>query len=197
MTISGGGRMDPMTLFRQWRRLAGERGLSHPDAVCVSTVDSSGAPHARFVDLKAARNDGFVFCTSYLSPKSAHIEANPRVSLTFWWDHVGRQVRVRGSATRLSETESEVFFRARSRDAQLANWAFKQSAPVDELGPRAQLEAARERFASGEVPRPQHWGGYLVDPVQMEFLTFHVTRVHWRLVYERQEGAWVAFEVQP
>jgi len=190
---------DPIALFRAWRREAADSGtLAFPDAMCLSTVDEDGTPHARFVDLKEVRDDGFVFCTSRTSPKGAHLEADPRVALTFWWDHARRQVRVSGIAARITDEEAEAIFRRRPRDAQLAAWAFEQSAAL--AGDRSlaeRLSHARERFVSGEVERPPHWGGYVVEPDRIEFLTFETSRAHRRIVYERCDGEWTVSRVQP
>jgi pyridoxamine 5'-phosphate oxidase len=190
---------DPIAVFREWRREASATGApSRPDAMCLSTVEADGTPHARFVDLKEVRDDGFVFCTSHASPKTAHIEANPRVALTFWWDQVKRQVRVSGVATRIPEGEADVLFRRRAREAQLASWAFEQSAVLPRsvsLGDL--LNDVAERFDSGEVPRPPYWGGYVVTPDRVEFLNFEDSRAHHRVLYERQRGEWTASELQP
>lgn len=190
---------DPIAVFRDWRQRASTSGApSVADAMCLSTVEADGTPHARFVDLKELRDDGFVFCTSHASPKAAHIEANPRVALTFWWDHVKRQVRVSGLATRITEPEADAFFRRRDRDAQLASWAFEQSAGLPEdtlLSDR--LNAVHERFGSGELPRPPHWGGYLVAPDRIEFLNFAESRAHRRVLYQRHHGQWTVAELQP
>ena len=190
---------DPIALFRAWRREAAASGiLAFPDAMCLSTVDEDGIPHARFVDLKEVREDGFVFCTSHTSPKGAHLEADPRVALTFWWDHARRQVRVSGLAARITDAEADAIFRRRPRDAQLAAWAFEQSAAL--AGVRSlseRLGRARERLGSGEVARPPHWGGYTVEPDRIEFLTFEPSRAHRRVVYERRGGEWTVSRVQP
>lgn len=191
---------DPIALFRRWRReaTAAPGTLSLPDAMCLSTVDGDGTPHARFVDLKEVRDDGFVFCTSHASPKAAHIEANSRVALTFWWDHVKRQVRVSGLATRISEAESEAMFRRRGREAQLASWAFEQSAELAaEVSPADLLNDRAERVGSGELPRPPHWGGYLVTPDRIEFLVFEESRAHRRVLYELHDQGWRTSELQP
>lgn len=191
---------DPIALFREWRGAASAApgAPSLPNATCLSTVDGDGTPHARFVDLKEVRDDGFVFCTSHVSPKSAHIEANPRVALTFWWDHAKRQVRVTGLATRIAETEADAMFRRRDHEAQLASWAFEQSAEVPGDTSLAELlNDAAERIGSGEVPKPPHWGGYLVTPDRIEFLDFEDSRAHRRVQYERRRGGWTASELQP
>ncbi|HSM09633.1 MAG TPA: pyridoxamine 5'-phosphate oxidase [Gemmatimonadota bacterium] len=190
---------DPIAVFREWRREASASGAaSLPDAMCLSTVDGNGTPHARFVDLKEVRDDGLVFCTSHASPKAAHIEANPKVALTVWWDHVKRQVRVSGVATRISEAEADALFQRRDREAQLASWAFEQSAELPGgVSPGDRLNDAAERFASGEVPRPPHWGGYVVVPDRIEFLVFEDSRAHRRVLYERQREKWTICELQP
>jgi len=190
---------DPIDLLREWHRLAREgSSASHPGAVCVSTVDAEGMPHARVVDLKAIRPDGLVFCTSYASPKARQIDTNPNVSLTFWWDHVGRQVRVLGSATRISAEEADRYFQGRTRDAQLASWAFDPSAPFAGGATGAErLASVHRQFGSGVVPRPPHWGGYVVAPRRVEFLRFDPGRVHRRILYQRIGSEWRALELQP
>lgn len=190
---------DPIALFRAWRREAADSGtLAFPDAMCLSTVDEDGTPHARFVDLKEVREDGFVFCTSHTSPKGAHLEADPRVALTFWWDHARRQVRVSGLAARITDVEADGVFRRRPRDAQLASWAFEQGAVLArDASLDERLSVTRERFGADRVPRPPHWGGYVVSPRRIEFLTFETSRAHRRVVYERRDGEWTVSRVQP
>lgn len=166
--------------------------------MCVSTVDASGEPHARFLDLKTVRPDGFIFCTSYASPKGRHLEANRNVSLTFWWDHIGRQVRVLGAATRIADSEADAFFAERGRKAQLASWAFAQSATLRAGDTRAsQVTAVREQFGNGAIPRPPQWGGYLVAPRRIEFMRFDADRAHERILYERHNSTWLVSELQP
>lgn len=191
---------DPIALFREWRHEAvtAPGAPSLPDATCVSTVDGDGTPHARFVDLKVVRDDGFVFCTSYASPKSVQIEANPRLALTIWWDHVKRQVRVEGLATRIGEAEADELFRRRGRDAQLASWAYEQSAALPADASLAErLRVVRRRFESGDVSRPPNWGGYVVTPDRIEFLIFEESRTHSRILYEREDGRWTVSALQP
>jgi pyridoxamine 5'-phosphate oxidase len=190
---------DPLDLFREWHRDACRTGsLTHPNAMCVSTTDENGVPHARFVDLKTIRPDGFVFCTSHSSPKARHLDARAAVSLTFWWDHVGRQVRVLGTASRLAAGDADAFFTERSREAQLASWAYDQSQPLlpgEALHGRA--DTVRQRFEGGPVPRPPHWGGYVVAPDLIEFLVFSADRVHERRLYQLKDSAWSVAELQP
>lgn len=191
---------DPIELFRDWHRNASASSISsHPNAMCVSTVDKHGTPHARFVDLKAVWPEGFVFCTSHSSPKSQHLEVSPWVSLTFWWDHVGRQVRVLGSASPISGADADAFFAERTRDAQIAAWAFEQSLPYTSDGATAAdlMAAARARLGEDAVPRPSNWGGYLVVPRTIEFLMFSLDRAHRRTLFERTDRNWIRTELQP
>jgi pyridoxamine 5'-phosphate oxidase len=190
---------DPIQLFRDWQRESAASNAAHqPNAMCVSTVDAAGAPHARFVDLKVVRPDGFVFCTSYASPKGVHLEANPNVALTFWWDHIGRQVRVLGVASRIADSEADAYFAERSRNAQLASWAFEQSDALRADETRAdRVAAAREKFGADRIPRPPEWGGYLVTPRRIEFLRFDVSRAHERVLYEVNGSGWRRSELQP
>jgi pyridoxamine 5'-phosphate oxidase len=190
---------DPLELFREWHRLATATGsASRPNAVCLSTVDSEGMPHARFVDVKEVGVDGFVFCTSYASPKGRQIDGNPNVALTFWWDHAGRQVRVAGRAARIGGGAADRFFGDRGREAQLASWAFDQSDPLPAGDAGVErIAAARRRFGDGAVPRPPDWGGYVVTPARMEFLTFDEARVHRRLLYARHGSGWELTVLQP
>lgn len=189
----------PIALFREWQRAAGESGsLSFPAAACLSTVDAEGCAEARFVDIKAVSEAGFVFCTHLESPKAAAIAANPQVALTFWWDHIGRQVRVAGRAERISDAEADVIFRERARDAQLIAWASRQSSPLEdphELASR--LAAVEGRFRDEPVPRPAQWGGYCVVPSRIEFLTFRADRCHERLRFEWHEHGWRRYLLEP
>lgn len=190
---------DPLGLFREWHDVAraGER-LNHPGAACLSTTDSLGQPAARFVDLKEVSETGFVFCTSLESPKARDLVANSAAALTFWWDHVERQVRVTGQAERISDANADRFFHARPRAAQITSWAARQSDVLQD--PRELEERFSEverRFANGVVPRPEHWGGFCIIPARIEFLTFQSDRRHDRIVFEKVGDAWRRYRPQP
>ena len=190
---------NPLELFRQWYAAAQESSpLKHRGAVCVSTVDQHGVPDARFVELKEVSDDGFIFCSHLDSAKGLALTNNPNVALTFWWDHLERQVRVVGQAERISDVRADAFFRQRSRDAQLTSWASHQSSLLDD--PTAlehKLHAVQEQFADTPIPRPANWGGYCVVPVRIEFLSFRVTRLHERLLFLRERGVWQQQWLQP
>jgi pyridoxamine 5'-phosphate oxidase len=160
-----------------------------PEAVALATVSPTGAPSVRMVLLKGFGERGLVFYSHYMSRKGRELEANPRAALLFHWRPLGRQVRVEGRAERLPGEESDAYFAARPRDAQLGAAASRQSEP---LGSRTELD---ERLAEvegelgeGPVPRPPTWGGYLVVPEAWEFWQHRSSRLHDRFRYTRKRG---------
>ncbi|MCW2808644.1 MAG: Pyridoxamine 5-phosphate oxidase [Marmoricola sp.] len=191
---------DPITMFRGWLDDTIAAGLHEPNAMVVSTVSAEGRPSLRMVLLKGVDDGGFVFYTNYESRKGRDIEANPAVSLLFPWHDLQRQVRVEGTASRVSRQESETYFAARPRGSQLGAWASPQSqedASRDELDDRyAGVEA---RFAGADVvPLPPQWGGYRVRPEVVEFWQGRKGRMHDRLVYRRDdESRWSTARLAP
>jgi pyridoxamine 5'-phosphate oxidase len=188
---------DPIELFQQWLVEArGTAGLSHPAAFCLSTVDERGDPDARYVDLKKVGDEGFLFGTRLDSPKARAIARNPRVAMTFWWDRLGRQVRIIGTAIRASSEEADALFQERSHGARVVSVVSTQSEPLaDSAGLRERFENA----LSTAVPsRPEHWGAFWIQPVKIEFLRFEESRLHERRVYVRDDGErWVSGWLHP
>ena len=190
---------EPFDLFLLWygEAMAANPG-DHRGAVCLSALDEEGFPDGRFVDFKGLHGNRFIFCTHLDSPKSRAIEAHAKVALTFWWDHLGRQVRVRGLAKRIGDTEADAFFQARPREARLTAWTSRQSSPLTSMEALEQrFHEMRRRFSGAEVPRPDHWGGYGIEAVSIEFLAFRDNRLHRRTRYRRSETAWTAELLQP
>ena len=189
---------DPLEQFRRWYAEAEEAGIRAPHAMALATADAHGAPSVRMVLLKGADDDGFVFFTGYGSRKGGELEANPRGALLFYWDPLGRQVRVEGSVERVSPAESDAYFATRPRGAQLAATASRQGRVLqsrDELDSRV-AELERE-LAGGGVPRPEHWGGYRLRPDVYEFWQHRESRLHDRLRYRREGGDWLLERLSP
>lgn len=181
---------DPMLQFERWFALAAE-SAPLAEAMTLATVDASGSPDARMVLLKGADHHGFRFFTNYESAKAGQLGAHPMAALVLYWRELDRQVRIRGRVERLPAAESDEYFATRPRDSQLGAWASPQSQAVDS---RATLDAAfaaaEERFGEGEVPRPPGWGGYLLEPVAIEFWQGRVGRLHDRFRYTRERPGW-------
>jgi pyridoxamine 5'-phosphate oxidase len=186
---------DPMVMFRRWLDEVMASPMHEPNAMVLSTA-SGGRPSSRLVLLKGL-DEGFVFYTNYDSSKAEELAANPLCALLFPWHPVGRQVRVEGSASKVSREESAAYFASRPRDSQLGAWASPQSAPVAgraELDQR--LAVAAERF-SDEVPLPEFWGGYRVVPSVVEFWQGRFGRMHDRLRYRLDGRRWTLERLAP
>ncbi len=190
---------NPVDLFLEWYKTATQNSpLNHPKAVCVSTVNASGEPEARFVALKEVSGAGFVFCTAFDSPKGLELADNPNVALTFWWDHIERQVRVSGTAARISDEEADRYFQGRRKDAQLTSLVSEQSQPLEQLERlEKRLQEVEAQFEGQEVPRPENWGGYCVKPKRLEFLKFKADRLHERMLFTYDVNGWIKQLLQP
>lgn len=189
---------DPFELFTRWFDEAVAAAIPEPNAMTLATVDAAGRPAARIVLMKGIDTRGVVFHTNYDSRKGRDLAANPRAALLFFWVGLERQVRIDGTAERVSAEDSDAYFAARPRGSQISAWASPQSAPVAD---RAWLEArfaeCEARFASGAVPRPPHWGGVRVVPDRFEFWQGRASRLHDRLVWSRQGDRWTIGRLAP
>ena len=183
-------RADPFAQFEVWfERALGEAPL--PEAMTLATVDLSGHPDARMVLLKGFGPGGFRFFTSYESAKGGQLGAMPYAALVVYWRELDRQVRARGPVHRLSAEDSDAYFATRPRESQLGAWASPQSRPIHSRGELDNLlEEVEERFGDDDVPRPPHWGGYVLKPEAVEFWQGQVARLHDRFRYTRRDGGW-------
>ena len=176
----------PLDQFRLWMDQAVAAGIEEPNAMSLATVDSQGRPSVRTVLCKEVNPQGFVFFTNYESQKAAQIEHNPQVGLCFHWQPLHRQVRVCGRAVRLPAIESDEYFASRPRGAQLGAWASPQSSVIpDRQYLTDHLEQVEQRFTD-DVPRPDHWGGFVVLPSEIEFWQGQRSRLHDRLRLTRR-----------
>jgi pyridoxamine 5'-phosphate oxidase len=185
---------DPMTLFRRWFEEV--RPLPEPNAMVLATVGADGRPSARAVLLKGLDERGFLFYTNLTSRKGRDRAAHPDCALLFPWHPLQRQVRVEGRAQPLPRSEAATYFATRPRGAQLGAWASPQSEVVTADALAASYADAEERFP-GEVPLPDHWGGYVVVPESIEFWQGRRHRMHDRWRYVLDGGSWRAERLAP
>jgi pyridoxamine 5'-phosphate oxidase len=188
---------DPLAQFARWFARA-QAVVRLPEACALATLRADGAPSLRMVLLKGVDAGGFVFYTNYESDKGHQLLADPRAALTFYWDELGRQVRIEGPATAVSPAESDQYFATRPRGSQLSAHASAQSQPVAD---RATLERRVEEldaaFAGRPVPRPDSWGGFRLRPERIEFWQNREDRLHDRLLYQPSGDGWRLQRLQP
>lgn len=191
----------PYAVFTSWLNDAVDAKVMEPNAMCLSTC-SNNVPSARFVLLKAFDDRGFVWYTNYNSRKSCELIENPNASLTFWWGDIERSVRIEGVVEKVSASESDAYFNSRPRGSQIGAWTSNQSSEIEN---RDKLEEQEkkilQRFEDGEqVPRPPHWGGFRLIPRKIEFWKGRESRLHDRLVFQRQsveDDKWILKRLQP
>jgi pyridoxamine 5'-phosphate oxidase len=188
---------DPLRQFGRWFEEAGAV-VEFPEAVALATATPDGRPSVRMVLAKGFDDRGLKFHTGLGSRKAGELEATGRGALLFYWHPLGRQVRIEGSVERVSDEESEEYFRTRPRGGQIAAWASAQSQVIgsrEELDERV-AELERE-FEGREVPLPPHWGGYLLLPETWEFWQHRDSRLHDRFRYRRDDDGWTIDRLAP
>lgn len=189
---------DPIARFRTWFRAAAKAGAPIPEAMVLATADAKGRPSARYVLLKEASARGFVFYTNDNSRKGREMAANARVSLVFYWDVTGRQVRIDGVVRGLGASEADAYWQERPLGSRYASAVSAQSEPIASRRELlARYRAIEKRYPEGDVPRPRHWKGYLVVPDEIEFWTRREPRLHERELFTRRRGGWKTAILQP
>jgi pyridoxamine 5'-phosphate oxidase len=189
---------DPVEQYGIWFEEAVDAQLLDPYAMSLTTVSAEGQPSTRVVYMRGIKSEGFVFYSNYNSDKGSDLDANNKVALNFFWGELERQIRVEGVAEKLSEDESDAYFNQRPRESQIGAWASSQS---EEIADRKQLEDQvvfyTNKFEGMEVPRPAHWGGYVVKPTKVEFWQGRPSRLHDRIIYTKKGNAWNQSRISP
>lgn len=190
---------DPFEQFDAWWEYAAEK-VPMPEAICLATVDEQGMPDARMVLLRGHGPDGFRFYTNYGSNKAAQLDGQGVAALCLYWKELDRQVRVRGKVKRATAEESDAYYFSRPPLHRLGAWASPQSQPIesrDEL--EKSLSEVEKRFADDEdVPRPENWGGYVLEPEAIEFWQGRIGRLHDRFTYTPDgSGGWTIQRLGP
>ncbi len=189
----------PFEQFQRWMEQTIKSGLPDPNAMTVATVDATGQPSQRIVLLKHMDERGFVFYTNLNSRKAQELKQNPKISLHFPWYFLERQVKVCGVVEQLSAAEVLKYFVSRPRDSQLGAWASQQSKPISSRALlMQQFESMKNKFAKGEIPVPDFWGGFRVKPHQIEFWQGGAARLHDRFQYNLQtDNSWFIQRLEP
>jgi pyridoxamine 5'-phosphate oxidase len=189
---------EPARQFAAWFDAAAGAGIRQPEAAALATATGGGAPSVRMVLVKSADERGFAFFTNYDSRKGAELAANPRAALMFYWDPLGRQVRIEGPIERMAREQSAAYVRSRPRGSQLSALASPQSRVVESREWLERRVADLEQTHLGEPPLPDNWGGFVLIPESFEFWQHREDRLHDRLLYRRgDDGGWRVERLAP
>lgn len=188
---------DPFVFFHDWYKQAFDSTEREPNAMVLSTVDENHKPSSRILYLKELDKEGFIFYTNYNSHKGKNLLQNKQASLLFFWPTLERQIRIEGSVSKVPTAMSDAYFATRPRGSQLGAWASHQS---ETLETRSELEARSFELAEKfplDVPRPPHWGGYILLPEHFEFWQGRPSRLHDRICYKKQGDSWDIHRLNP
>ena len=190
---------DPLDQFTKWFDELKALDVDFEiNAMHCITLDEAGYPVSRVVLLKGYDQDGFQFFTNYNSQKAQNIEKHPLVSLSFFWPNMERQVHIRGKAQKMSAAASDAYFSVRPRGSQIGAHVSEHSTVIESREfLETRLRALEELYANKEIPRPAHWGGYLIQPHEYEFWQGRPNRLHDRLRYTQVDGQWKIERLAP
>ena len=191
---------DPILLFRAWLSEAEKTEPIDPNAMALATVDASGLPNVRMVLLKAFGPDGFAFYTNLESAKGRELAAHPTAALCFHWKSLSRQVRARGPVAPVTAADADAYFASRTRQSRLGAIASRQSRPLQSRAAlEADVAALAAKYGDGDIPRPEHWSGFRLEPVEIEFWQAGQFRLHDRIRFTRRgaNDAWAKVRLYP
>lgn len=189
---------NPIDQFAKWFTAALEAQLYEPNVMTLATADRFGKPSARIVLLKGFDHNGFSFYTNYESEKGKELKENPQAALVFFWPELERQVRINGVVSKLDPQVSSDYFHTRPKGSQIGAVASPQSKVIErrEVLEEKVIQLTKD-YAESEVPCPEHWGGYLIEPLYLEFWQGRPSRLHDRIAYELIDGNWVISRLAP
>jgi pyridoxamine 5'-phosphate oxidase len=189
---------DPLVQFKVWYEEHLASATAIPESVTLATSSKDGRVSARTVLLKGYNDKGFIFFTNYKSRKGTQLLSNPRAALLFYWQESGRQVRIEGITEKVSEEDSESYFRTRPRESQISAWASEQSSVIPDRDHLNDLFTFyKNKFSDNPVSKPPHWGGFLLVPVWIEFWQNGEFRLHDRLTYFKRKDKWIIERLAP
>jgi pyridoxamine 5'-phosphate oxidase len=184
--------------FDEWLKDAQKKEPEYAEAMSLATATKGGLPSVRIVLLKALDDRGFVFYTNLTSRKGLELLENPNAALCFHWKSVKKQIRVEGTISAVDDTEADDYFASRPRSSRIGAWASKQSQPIkDSLEFEKRIAKYTSKFNIGEIPRPDFWSGFRLNPNQIEFWHERKFRLHERNVYLADGDKWRMEKIFP
>jgi pyridoxamine 5'-phosphate oxidase len=189
---------NPFVQFEQWLQQAVDAQIPEVQAMNLATVSADLKPASRTVYLREFDNHCFCFYTNYQSAKARHLDQNPHAALTFFWPELERQIRIEGAVEKVSEQQSDSYFKSRPYDSKIGAWASRQSNPLtsrDELNQK--INDFKMMFTPESIKRPEYWGGYQVKANYYEFWQGRKSRLHDRIIYRQQGGEWLISRIAP
>lgn len=189
---------DPFKMFQKWYQQAHEKNCASPHAMSISTVSADGQPSSRMVYMKEILEEGVVFYSNYHSRKGHQLDQNPKIAALFFWDCTEQQIRIEGEVEKVDPLISDDYFASRPRMSQIGAWASLQSKIIDSRKSLEERVAFYENKFPHSVPRPPHWGGYLIKPTYFEFWQGRLGRLHDRIIYEKsKDNEWIISRICP
>ena len=190
---------NPIELFKEWFNEAKKTEISDPNAFTLATADTNGIPSARMILLKDYSQNGFIFYTNFNSKKSSDLKENPNASLCFHWKSLLRQIRISGKVSKVSNKESDAYYKTRPYDSKIGAWASNQSSVLKNREELIKLiDDFKKKYPNeNEVPRPDYWSGWNLDPTSIEFWLDGKNRIHQRLKYIKNHSSWEKILLNP